>query len=104
VYVDSLGWNNKIMVQQMSDSYYLLINFKQFYQSGANNKIESVIFKQSYNIYLSGMYGCHSWTTVASPPTVGVTMTASSVTSVLLTGNLLGLTIIQWNSLVTIDN
>jgi hypothetical protein len=102
--VDSTGYNNKMMVQQMSDSYYLLINFKQFYQSGANVKIESVIFKQSYNINLSGMYSCHAWTPVTSPPTVGVTITASAVTSVLVTGNILGQTIMQWNSLITIDN
>lgn len=48
--MDNSGYNNKIMVQQYSDSYYLLINFKQFYQTGSNVKIESVIFKQSYNI------------------------------------------------------
>ena len=45
VYVDSSLNNHKIMVQATFDSYYLLVNFKQFFQTGANVKIESVIFK-----------------------------------------------------------
>jgi len=49
------------------------------------------------------MYGCHSWTSVTGP-TTGVTLTATFVTSVLLTGNTLGQTYMQWNNLVTIDN
>ena len=35
-YVDTSGHNGNIMVQGYSDSYYLMINFKQFYQTGTN--------------------------------------------------------------------
>lgn len=49
VYIDINSNNHKMMVQGISDSYYLAVNFKQFYQT-VNSKVETVILKQDFNI------------------------------------------------------
>lgn len=97
VYVDTT-YNHKMMVQPILDSFYLAVNFKQFFQT-VNTKVESAILKQDYNIKQSGMYNCHQWT-----DSVGNVGMVNTFAATLLTASQISNVIFQWNTLSTIDN